>query len=263
MSRDKKILFHQQEAVGYIVINNPDRRNAISLAMWQDLAAAAQDLATAEGCRAVVVRGAGGAAFAAGADISEFDGNRADVSAVEVYDGAVMAACHAVGSLQVPTIALIEGYCIGGGLGLALCCDLRLAAEDARFAIPAARLGVAYRFDLVAKLVSVVGSARAKDILLTARMLGANEALAMGLVNRVSPSSGLDDLLANYLAKLTVNAPLTLAAVKQAVDQLAMDPEQRDMARIERLEAACATSGDYVEGRRAFQEGRPPRFQGR
>ena len=131
------------------------------------------------------------------------------------------------------------------------------------FAIPAARLGVAYRFDMVAKLVSVVGPAPAMDILLTARTFGATEALAMGLVNRVSPSGGLNDLLHCYLTKLTGNAPLTLAAVKQAVNQLALDPGQRDMALIERLEAACIGSGDYVEGRRAFQEGRQPHFLGR
>ncbi len=263
MLPDKKILVRQEDAVGFITINNPGRRNAISLAMWQELAVAAHGLAAADGCRGVVVRGAGGAAFAAGADIAEFDEKRASASAVEAYDQAVAVACMAIGSLPVPTIALIEGYCIGGGLGLALCCDLRLAAPDAQFAIPAARLGVAYRFDLVAKLVSVVGPARAKDMLLTARMVGADEALAMGLVNRVSSGGGLSDLLDSYLAKLTVNAPLTLVAAKQAVDQLAIDPGLRDMALVARLEAACVGSADYVEGRRAFREGRPPRFLGR
>ena len=141
MSQDKRILCHQNDAVGFITINNPDRRNAISLAMWQDLAAAAKVLAAADGCRAVVVRGAGGEAFAAGADIGEFDDNRASAAAVDRYDHAVAAACAAIGSLAVPTIALVEGICIGGGLGLALCCDLRLAAPDARFCHPGSPAG--------------------------------------------------------------------------------------------------------------------------
>ncbi len=259
----KQIVLQQDDRVGTILINNPERRNAISLKMWRDLRAAAQALAAADRLRVAVIRGAGGKAFASGADISEFDTQRDGVGAVMAYDHAVAAACESIGLLEIPTIALIEGYCVGGGLALALCCDLRLASDDAQFAIPAARLGLAYRYDMVARLVSVVGPAQAKEILFTGRLFDANQALRMGLVNQVSPAPVMGAMLDESLETIAANAPLTLAAAKHAVAETMKDPGQRDMARMAELEAACIASDDYLEGRRAFEEKRPPKFVGR
>lgn len=249
--------------VGTIVFNNPARRNAVSVEMWEALAEIVADYAADPAIRVVVVRGAGGKAFVSGADISEFEQKRSTPEQTEAYRQLSDRATSALQHLGKPTIALIEGFCIGGGVSVALSCDLRIAAESARFGVPAARLGLGYELPGVRKLVQVVGPAFAKEIFFTARQFSAAEALAMGLVNRTVPDAELERYVDDYAATIAANAPLTVASIKTIVAETLKDESARDEALCDRVVAACFGSDDYVEGRRAFMEKRPPAFKGR
>jgi enoyl-CoA hydratase/carnithine racemase len=211
----------------------------------------------------IVLSGAGDKAFVAGADISRFADERASAEAIEDYGRKTASASEALYASAKPTIAQIRGFCIGGGVGIAGCCDLRIAAEDAQFAIPAARLGLGYAYDNMSKLVALVGPASAKELFFTARRFKADEALAMGLLNRVVPVEKLQSTVDEYTDMIGDNAPLTVAAAKRTIGEVIKDPDKRDLAACERMVQACFDSEDYVEGRTAFMEKRKAAFKGR
>lgn len=244
--------------VGRLVFDNRERRNAMTLEMWQALPGLLDAFAADPAVRVVVLAGAGGEAFVSGADISEFEAQRADATAGAHYNAVSTGAMAALGAFEKPVIAAIRGFCMGGGLAIAMKADIRVAAESAVFAIPAARLGVAYPFESVRDLVSLVGPSQAKSILFTGRRLDADEAFALGLVTEVTPE--LESRVNRLADTLCDNAPLSLKAAKAAVDQIARD--SIDPAAIEALSRACFDSADYAEGRRAFMEKRPPAFTG-
>lgn len=255
--------YHLDGNVGRIVINNPARHNAISLAMWESLARHLETAAADPAVRVLVVKGAGGKAYAAGADISRFESERASKAASDAYNATSTRASDLLYNFPRPTIAHITGYCIGGGLAVALCCDLRFAETVSRFAIPAAKLGLGYGWAGVRRLVDVVGGAAAMEIFFTARQFDAAEALRMGLVNQAVEPAALEALVADCVARICANAPMTVAAAKAAVRDLAKDQTERNKAAVDAMVAACFASADFIEGRTAFMEKRPPRFQGR
>ncbi|MSP68141.1 MAG: enoyl-CoA hydratase [Alphaproteobacteria bacterium] len=258
-----KMIARKAGGAGWMIFNNPARHNAVSLEMWEAAAAIIEDFVHDDGIRVIVVTGAGEKAFVAGADISRFESERASEGAVERYGAATDRAFAALANASKPTIAKIRGYCIGGGVGLAVCCDLRIVAEDARFGVPAAKLGLGYGIDGVRRLADVVGPAYTKEIFYTARQFSAAEAERMGLANRVVPVAELDAFVDGYIETIVANAPLTIAAVKRAMVELMKDPAERDVAACDRMVADCFASADYTEGRRAFMEKRKPAFRGR
>ena len=258
-----KILAEVRDGVGWLTINNPARRNAVSLEMLQAMGSAIEGFAADDAVRCVVIHGAGDKAFASGADISQFEKNRADAAAADAYAAISKGVRHQLLSFEKPLIAMVRGYCMGGGLGLAMTADLRIAADDAIFAIPAARLSIAYDVINITNLVNLVGPSRAKEILLTAKRYDAQQALAMGLVNQVVPVAELEAAVADVTSRLVENAPLSMRASKLTIDQVVKDAGDRDRALIESLSKACFASDDYREGRTAFMEKRKPAFRGR
>lgn len=261
--RTDRMLARKAGGVGTMTFNNPERRNAVSMEMWEAAEAILADFRDDPAVRVIVVTGAGDRAFVSGADISKFESERSSMAEVERYSAQTARVYDLLYDLPKPTIAQIKGYCVGGGAALAVCCDLRICGEDSRFAIPAARLGLGYGFTGMKRLTDIVGPAFAKEILFTARQFNAEEARAMGLVNRVVPREEVEAYVATYAAMICENAPLTVAAAKQVLAETQKDAAARDMAKVERLVAACFASEDYKEGRRAFMEKRKPNFQGR
>jgi enoyl-CoA hydratase len=256
------MIVQQDGAIGWIIFSNPARHNAVSLAMWQSLGDAVDKLAEASQVRVIVVRGAGEKAFVSGADISEFEEKRSDAEIARVYDETSGRAMAALREVNKPTVAMIRGYCFGGGVAVALCCDLRIAADDSVFAIPAAKLGVGYQFEGVRKLVDVVGPSFAREIFYTGCRFSAQEALAMGLVNRVTTVEALESYVRDYVAAIAANAPLTIRSIKTLVAQVLKDPSERDLHLCAEVVDRCFASADFAEGRRAFMEKREPRFNG-
>jgi enoyl-CoA hydratase len=257
-----KIVSSHEDGVAHILFNNPERRNAVSLEMWQAVGRALDGFAADERVRVVVLSGAGGKAFVSGADISKFEEERGSPEAIDHYNAITAGVTAKLADFPKPTIAQITGSCVGGGVGLAVCCDLRICGEGSRFGIPAARLGVGYGFSGINRLVQLVGPAFAKEIFFTARLFSAAEAHQMGLVNRVVPDDQVAAYVADYAQKITENAPLTVGSVKAIVGETMKDPAERDLARCTALVEACFASQDYVEGRRAFMEKRKPQFVG-
>ncbi len=249
--------------IGWMIFNNPARRTAVSLEMWQAVGTILEAFQGDDGIRVVVMAGAGDKAFVSGADISEFESKRDSAAAAEAY-GRVSAEARAwLARFDKPLVAMIQGYWLGGGLGTALAADLRIASDDATFAIPAARLGLGYAFAGVKTLVDLVGPAVASDIFFTARRLGAAEALRVGLVNQVVAVDELEATVRATAETIAGNAPLTIKAAKRAVREVLADPASRDLDAVEALVRACFDSADYAEGRRAFMAKRPPKFEGR
>lgn len=253
----------RSDHVGTISLDHPERLNAISRSMWAELRDGANELANDDTVRVVVIRGAGDRAFAAGADISQFSDERADASSNTAYDNTTAAAHAALTNMPKPLIALIHGYCIGGGLAVALTADIRVAADDAQFTIPAARLGLGYGTDGIGALVRLVGPSAAKRIFFLADRFGADEAVQMGLINKVVPKAELDDAVASWCDQIAANAPLTIRAAKAAVAQWQKPESQRDFGPVNELIAQCFDSADYQEGVDAFMNKRPPNFTGR
>ena len=247
--------------IGWVIFDNQKRRNAMSLGMWTGLTAALERFAADHAIRAVILRGAGETAFVSGADISEFDAHRSDAAAAADYARATDGAWKALGDFEKPMIAMIQGFCFGGGVAIAMKADLRIAADNSLFAIPAARLGIAYPTHSVRDLVALVGPAKGKEILFTGMRLDAGAALAAGLVNRVTPVAHLEAEVASLCATIAENAPLTIRAAKETIDQIARD--EHDPKKVAECVAACFDSADYAEGRRAFMEKRRPQFTGR
>lgn len=258
-----RLIVEKGDGIGSIRLNQPEKHNAISYEMWQGIARLMDDFETDDAVRVIVISGEGGRAFSAGADISQFEQKRGSADAIEVYNTAVKTAYQKLTSVPKPTIAKITGYCIGGGLATALCCDLRIASDDSKFGIPAARLGLGYGYDALRPLVGLVGPTNAKEILFTARKFDAQEAYDMGLVNRVLGRDALDAFVDDYTATIAGNAPLTIKACKQIIAEISKDPADRDVAYCQQLVDECYASADYKEGRTAFMEKRKPEFRGK
>jgi enoyl-CoA hydratase/carnithine racemase len=257
-----KMLSRKEGHVGYVIFNNPERRNAVSLEMWETTAKILNDFSNDNDIRVVVLTGAGDKAFVSGADISKFENERANEEAVARYNQTVERANAAIYDYPKPTIAMIRGYCIGGGVGLALCCDLRICSDDSRFAVPAAKLGLGYAYHGLKKLVDVVGISFAKEIFYTARQFDAEEARTMGLVNRVVKAAELEAYVKKYADTIGENAPLTIATTKFIVGEVVKDESKRDLTKCAAMVKKCFESNDYTEGRRAFMEKRKPAFTG-
>jgi enoyl-CoA hydratase len=258
-----KILAEVRDGVGWLTFNNPERRNAVSLDMWQGLADAAAALEADDTVRVVVLRGAGGRSFAAGADISEFEQQRANAEQRKRYGEIAARGRAGLSGLTKPLVAMIQGYCIGGGLAIALQADVRFATPGSRFAIPAAKLGLGYDYDGISALARLVGPSSAKDILFSARQLDADEALRLGLINFLVDDAELESRVAEYARRIVANAPLTIHAAKAAVQAFERYSTTAGTAEIEALVDRCFDSEDYREGRRAFMEKRAPQFRGR
>ena len=262
MTSSDKILSRVDGATGHVVFNNPDRRNAVSLEMWQAVEETIDAYAADPAVRVVVFSGAGGKAFVSGADISKFESERATREAVRHYSVTTARVYEKIERLPKPTIAKIDGYCVGGGVALAVCCDLRICGEGSRFSVPAAKLGLGYGFAGVNRLVALVGPSFAKEIFFTARLFTAEEAKVMGLVNRVVPDGEVAAVAEETATGITANAPLTVDSIKFIVGETLKDPDARDLDRCAALVEACFDSQDYIEGRRAFMEKRKLAFTG-
>lgn len=257
------MLARKEGAVGHLIFNNPAKHNAVSLDMWDAGERILDDFERDEGVRVVVLSGAGGKAFVSGADISKFESERASMEAVLHYNARIRTVYARLETFPKPTIAMIHGYCLGGGLNLAVCCDLRFCSDTAQFGMPAARLALGYPFHAIRRLINAVGVGAAKDLMFSARRIDAQEALRIGLVQKVLPVAELESFVANYAATVAANAPLTVAAMKFISGEVLKDPGERDLARCDEMVSACFASEDYKEGRRAFMEKRKPAFKGR
>jgi enoyl-CoA hydratase len=258
-----KMLAHVEDGIGWITFNNPERRNAISLEMWEGLGVILENFQADKDVRVVVMKGAGDKAFVSGADISEFDTKRGSAEQKKQYGEVSANANRWLGKLDKPLIAMIQGYCIGGGLATALSADVRFATPDSSFGIPAAKLGLGYDYGGLKALCNLVGPSRAKDIMFSARFLEVEEALRIGLINFVVSREELEQEVKDYAKMIAANAPLTVKAAKAAVNEAMKDAASRDIDSVNAMVNACFDSEDYKEGRRAFKEKRKPSFQGR
>lgn len=257
----EKVVVRAQGSIGYLVLNQPEKRNAISVEMWETMGDALSSFEADAAIRSVVITGAGGKAFASGADIGQFDAIRDGASGQAEYLRRTDVHRAKVDSLSKPLIAMIQGYCLGGGLALAMRADLRIASSDSQFGIPAGRLGIAYQQVALRRLVALVGPAKAKWMLFSARRFTAGEAYRIGLIDQVVEAGDLLSTVEAFCAELGENAPLSLRAAKASIDQIAGHlPPDPEALRV--LERACFDSADYIEGRRAFKEKRKPVFVG-
>ncbi len=257
-----KIITETSGDIARIIFNQPEKRNAVSLEMWEAVEAATDRYAQDPEVRILILSGAGGKAFVSGADVSKFESERASAEAVAHYNATTKRVYDMIEAFPKPTIAQIDGFCVGGGVALALSCDLRICGEGSQFAIPAAKLGLGYGYPGIKRLVDVVGPSFAKEIFFTARRFDAEEARVMGLVNRVVEDGKVADAARETAEMIAANAPMTVGSVKYIVGETVKDESARDLAECERRVKACFDSQDYIEGRRAFLEKRKPEFVG-
>jgi enoyl-CoA hydratase/carnithine racemase len=256
-----EVLLQTEGHVATITLRNEGRFNAMSMAMWLQLRETLDAIDADPIVRAVVLRGDGDKAFVSGADITEFGEKRNDPASVAVYDTAVANAQGALAGFRCPVIAAISGICYGGGLGLVMACDLRYAAPNAKFRMPAARLGLGYAYAGIKRMVAILGISKASEVFYTANVYTAADALRLGLVGSVT-----DDVFATAAetaAVIASNAPLTIRAGKQAFNALLSGGSPDDLAAVDAAVKACFKSEDYAEGRAAFAEKRVPIFNAR
>ena len=258
-----ELITRKEKSVGWVIFSNPTKFNAVSHDMWTALPQVIAAFDADPEVRMIVITGDGEKAFISGADISQFEKARGSAEAQAVYNQAVIDAYEAPVRCSKPVVAKIRGICMGGGLGLAAACDVRIAAEDAVFRMPAARLGLGYNFTGITRFVQLLGQANTADIFFSARKFGAADALSMGFVNRVVPVADLDREVDAYCELLVENAPLTIAAAKFAIRQTGLDSGARDLEQAARMIETCFNSEDYREGRKAFMEKRKPNFSGK
>jgi len=258
----EKMLSRTEEGVGYITFNNPDKHNAVSIEMWDALEKILDNFRNSNKVRVIVLNGAGGKSFVSGADISKFDKERSSKEAVLSYNKRTQKVYELLESFPKPTIAMIDGYCIGGGLNLAVCCDIRICSEKSKFAMPAAKLSLGYPFSSIKRLFDVMGPGMAKHFMFTAEKISATEALACGLVQKLISEDSIDSYVKDYALTIANNAPLTIKAMKQIGIEILKNPDERDLLLCEKLASACFDSEDYKEGRKAFMEKRKPNFKG-
>jgi enoyl-CoA hydratase len=258
-----ELITRRENAVGWVIFSNPTKYNAVSQDMWLALPKAIAAFDADPAVRLIVIAGDGDKAFISGADISQFEKARGSAEAQAIYNQAVIDAYEAPVACSKPVLAKIRGICMGGGLGLAAACDVRFAAADAVFRMPAGRLGLGYNYTGIKRFVQILGASGSADIFFSARKFNAADALVMGFVNRVIPLADFDREVAAYCELVAENAPLTLAAAKFAIRQVGLDADARDLERAARMIETCFDSDDYREGRRAFMEKRKPQFHGK
>ena len=257
-----KILTEQTGDIARIIFNQPEKRNAVSLEMWEAVEAAVTRFQADDSVRILILSGAGGKAFVSGADISKFESERSSEEAVAHYNATTKRVYDMIEAFPKPTIAQIDGFCVGGGMALSLCCDLRICGEGSNFAVPAAKLGLGYAYPGLKRLVDVVGPAFAKEIFFTARRFNAEECRMMGLVNRVVPDADVAKVAEETAQMIAANAPMTVASTKYIIGQVLVPDSETDLAQCDARVKACFESADYVEGRRAFMEKRKANFIG-
>ena len=257
------MLAAKEGRVGIMTFNNPEKRNAVSYDMW----VAAEEILTAFASdpqvRVVVLTGAGGKAFVSGADISKFESERATQDATDRYNHQTERIYSLLYGFEKPTIAMIRGFCVGGGLNLAICCDMRVATAESRFALPAAKLGLGYGYNGLRRYIDTIGPVATKEIFFTARQFGAEEALRWGVLNHVVADDALEATVMETANTIADNAPLTIRGIKLSTIEALRDPADRDLGRAAEAVAACFASADYADGRAAFMEKRKPKFTGR
>ena len=258
----EKMLSRVEEGVGYITFNNPEKHNAVSIEMWDALEKILDEFRSSKDIRVIVLNGAGGKSFVSGADISKFDKERSSKEAILSYNKRTQKVYELLETFPKPTIAMIDGYCIGGGLNLAVCCDIRICSEKSKFAMPAAKLSLGYPFSSIKRLFDVMGPGMAKHFMFTAEKISASEALACGLVQKLVNEENIETYVRDYALTISHNAPLTIKAMKQIGIEILKNPDERDLLLCEQLASACFDSEDYKEGRKAFMEKRKPNFKG-
>src|ERR1700759_3893306 len=260
---DGKILQRIVDGVGVVTFNNPEKRNAMSLDMWEGLGDALIELRDDPAARVVILFGAGDKAFVSGADISQFEKTRHNAEASEEYSRRSSAQRALLADFPKPVIACIRGFCLGGGMQVAMSADIRIAAEDSQFGIPAAKLGIAYGYDGLKHLVSLVGPSWARLLMFTGMRIPSSEAVRIGLVDRVVPNAQLWEATMEIARTISGNAPLAIKAAKITIAQVLKDSGDRDMNAIKQIGTDCMDSEDFREGRRAFMEKRKPKFTGK
>jgi enoyl-CoA hydratase/carnithine racemase len=250
-------------SIGWLIWDNPTKMNALSPGMYEDALTVIEAYEADPSIKVVIMRGGGRKAFISGADISSFDKTRADAETARLAREAPEKLSRKLLNLDMPLIAMIYGYCLGGGLGMALNADLRFASADSQFSVPAAVRGIAYAPSGLKLLVDLVGPSVAKDIMFSARRLKADEALRVGLINRVVDAEALEAETIAYAETLVANAPLSIKASKYFINQLGLERGQRDEARMEAMQREAENSEDFKEATLSFKEKRKPVFKGR
>jgi enoyl-CoA hydratase len=257
-----KMLSRKEGRVGIMTFNNPEKHNAVSFEMWEAAEKILDAFESDPEVRVIVLTGAGGKAFVSGADISKFESERASEEAVQRYNALVDKVYTRIYRFPKPTIAMIKGYCIGGGLNLAICCDMRYATEGSKFSLPAAKLGLGYGYSGLRRYIETIGPVATKEIFYTARQLTAAEARRWGMVNEIVADDALETTVMGIANTIADNAPMTIATIKRSTVEILKDPDKQDVAACDAMVTACFASNDYKEGRKAFMEKRKPQFTG-